>query len=118
VSDRAREASEELEPGAPTVTGLARDEDADAAFAAGVTAAGESDRPAGVHVPPEYPVEEVPAEIDVDAIHTLDGEEEAASPDERLEGLEELPEQPASVDSEGAVREEDPTARPRRSRSA
>lgn len=79
VADRAREASEELEPGAPSVNRLAPPsrtdadgvdlEGIDAVMVAGVTAAGESDRPAGTHVAPEYPVEEVTAEIDVDAVY-------------------------------------------------
>jgi hypothetical protein len=114
VMDRAREASEDLGPGAPVTTRLADDEEAETAYAAGVTAAGESDRPAGTHVPPEYPVAEVPAEIDVDAVHTLDGDEEEAGPDERLEGREEPPDAPASLGrSVRGQREPSPTVKPR-----
>jgi hypothetical protein len=147
VADRAREASEELEPGAPSVNRLARPprtddqtidpEGIDAAMTAGVTAAGESDRPAGTHVPPEYPVEEVAPEIDVDAVYRdplleragqgeLLGEPEAAddladeaelSDDIALGDADALAEDDGATDSgePGQDEEEDrtPTAQPK-----
>jgi hypothetical protein len=117
IADRARQASEELERGGPIVTRLADDEDAEAAIAAGVTAAGESDRPAGSHVAPEHPVGEVPAETDVDQVETIDGDAHALRPDEKLEGRELRPDDPLPAVPEEELDEEDltPTARPRRS---
>jgi hypothetical protein len=116
VADRARQAREELGPGGPVVTRLADDEDAEAAIAAGVTAAGESDRPAGSHVAPEHPVGDVPAETDVDQVETIDGDVRALRPDEKLEGRELLPDDPRPAVPEDEMDEEDltPTARPHR----
>lgn len=105
LADRARDASEELEPDAPTVTALA-DKDRppaegidpegfDAALLAGVAAAGEMDRAAGTHVAPEHPAEERPAEIDVDTIVAADGRPIGSVADaERLEGRAARPEEP------------------------
>jgi hypothetical protein len=116
VADRARQAREELGPGGPVVTRLADDEDAEAAIAAGVTAAGESDRPAGSHVAPEHPVGDVPAETDVDQVETIDGDSRALRPDEKLEGRELRPDDPRPAVPEDEMDEEDltPTARPHR----
>jgi hypothetical protein len=114
VADRARQAREELEPGGPVVTRLADDEDAEAAIAAGVTAAGESDRPAGRHVAPEHPADEVPAETDVDQVQTIGGDARAPLPDEKLEGREVRPDDPRPPDEELDEEELTPTARPSR----
>ena len=44
------------------------EEDAEAAVEAGVRQAGDSDRPAGTHAAPEYPLDEPRSEIDADRI--------------------------------------------------
>ena len=97
VADVAAEAKEDLGAGAPAIRRLARADDDDVAIAAlaGVRAAGESDREAGTHAAPEHDTDDVPAEFDVDAIHSIDGdEEEALAPGQRLDDLSERPEDP------------------------
>src|SRR5688500_1418347 len=67
----------------------------DAALLAGVAAAGEMDRPAGIHVAPEYPLAEPPAEIDVDTFVDAAGNSIAqVGSAERLDGLAPLPDEP------------------------
>lgn len=68
LADRSREAQEELGRGAPRVSRFGKQEEADAGFAAGVRAAGDSDRPAGTHAAPEHPTDEPRAEIDIDQV--------------------------------------------------
>ena len=86
LADRAREAEEELERGAPRVARFSDDEEAESGFAAGVAAAGESDRPVGTSV--EYPSAEPRSEIDVDRVFGTvledpDAPEPTAAPSER-----------------------------------
>ena len=70
----------------------------DAALLAGVVAAGEMDRAAGTHVEPEYPLDDVPSEIDVDTIVEADGTPVASvRRGERLDRLATLPDEPAPV---------------------
>jgi hypothetical protein len=90
VADRAREAQEELGRGGPRVARFSKEEEAGAAFAAGVRAAGDSDRPAGSHASPEYPNAEPRVEIDVDRVFGTEPEdpdapEPTAQPKERVE---------------------------------
>ena len=66
LADRSDELHEELGRDAPQVNRLSTEEDSDATMIAGVRAAGESDRPAGSHAAPEYPIDEPRSEIDVD----------------------------------------------------
>ena len=94
VADLARDAVEDLGAGVPYIRRLARNEDMDAGYAAGVAAAGESNRPAGTHAAPEYPTDDPPTEIDVDAIYSLDGEVVEPGPGEHLDDLDERPEDP------------------------
>lgn len=96
VADLAQEAKEDLGAGAPTIRRLAHVDDDDVASAAlaGVMAAGESNRPAGTHAAPEHDIDDPPAEFDVDAIRTLDGEEEEVGPGQHLDDLSERPEDP------------------------
>lgn len=90
LADRSRDAREELGRGAPRVARFSKAEEAEAAFAAGVMAAGESDRPAGSHAAPEHPIDEPRPEIDVDRVFETEPEdpdapEPTAQPSERLE---------------------------------
>lgn len=72
---------------------------ADAALLAGVAAAGEMDRAAGIHVAPEYPLEDLPPEIDVDTILDADGRPLAqVGAAERLDRLAALPDQPSPLE--------------------
>ncbi len=85
LADRAEEV---LERGAPRVARFSADEDAESGFAAGVAAAGNSDRPAGTSVAPEYPSAEPRPEIDVDRVFGTvpedpDAPEPTAAPSER-----------------------------------
>lgn len=113
VADRARDASEELEPGSPRVSALADEDDFDAVFAAGVAAAGESDRPAGSQVPPEYPTDDITAETDVDSVFALDPDDTAdAELDDKLEGRDTRPDEPEPFD-ETDLTPDEPTAVPR-----
>jgi len=71
----------------------------DAALLAGVAAAGEMDRAAGMHVAPEYPLEDLPPEIDVDTILDADGRPLAqVGAAERLDRLATLPDEPPSLE--------------------
>jgi hypothetical protein len=88
LADRSREAEEELERGTPRVARFSDDEDLESVFAAGVAAAGESDRPVGTSVAPEYPSGEPRSEIDVDRVFGTvledpDAPEPTAAPSER-----------------------------------
>lgn len=90
LADRTRdvEESKELARGAPRVARFSKAEEADAGYAAGVRAAGESDRPAGTSAAPEYPTDEPRPEIDVDQVFDTeledpDAPEPTAAPSER-----------------------------------
>jgi hypothetical protein len=90
VADVAEDAGDELGPEGPRVSRFSKEEEADAGFAAGVQAAGESDRPAGSHAAPEYPVDEPRSEINTDRVFTTEPErpeepEPTARPRERRE---------------------------------
>lgn len=66
-----------------------------AALLAGVAAAGEMDRPAGVHVRPEFPLEDLPPEIGVDTIVDAAGNPIAdVGASQRLDRLATLPDEP------------------------
>lgn len=85
LADRAEE---ELERSTPRVARFSDDEDLESVFAAGVAAAGESDRPVGTRVAPEYPSGEPRSEIDVDRVFGTvledpDAPEPTAAPSER-----------------------------------
>ena len=72
-----------------------------AALVAGVAAAGEMDRPAGVHVVPEYPADDPPPEIDVDTIVDADGRPIAqVGAFDRLDRLDTLPDEPPPLPDE------------------
>jgi hypothetical protein len=87
VADRADDAREELGAGGPRVSRLSDEEDADAGTAAGVRAAGDSDRPAGSHAAPEYPNEEPEAEIEPDRVFDLEPDDpDAPEPTARPRG--------------------------------
>jgi hypothetical protein len=114
VADLGQAAGEDPGPDAPVARQLVPDDDFDRIFAAGVTAAGESDRPAGVHVPPEYPTGEVPAEFDVDSVFSLDPDDTADATDgERLEGRAGRPDEPEPLEDDAEQVRPEPTALPR-----
>jgi hypothetical protein len=88
LADPARDAREELERGEPRVTRFSTEEEAESVVEAGVRAAGESDRPVGTKIAPEYPTHEPRPEIDVDRVFGTEPEdpdapEPTAAPSER-----------------------------------
>ena len=77
LADRARREHEELGDDAPVVSRLGTAEGFDdTAFAAGVMAAGESDRPAGSHAAPEYPIDEPAPEFEPDRVIVVEPDRE------------------------------------------
>lgn len=89
MADRALDAeeTEELGRGQPRVARFSTEEEADAGFAAGVAAAGDSDEPAGTSAAPEYPSDEPRAEIDIDQVFDTEPEDpDAPEPTARPRG--------------------------------
>jgi hypothetical protein len=88
LADRSRDAREELERGEPRVARFSEEEESESVVEAGVRAAGESDRPVGTNVAPEYPTHEPRSEIDVDRVFGTEPEdpdapEPTAAPSDR-----------------------------------
>jgi hypothetical protein len=89
LADRTRDGREELERGEPQVAShFSEEEEAESVVEAGVRAAGESDRPVGTTIAPEYPTHEPRPEIDVDRVFGTvpedpDAPEPTAAPSER-----------------------------------
>ena len=87
LADRAEDQHDELGGDAPRVSRFSRAEEGEDAFAAGVQAAGDSDRPAGSHAAPEHPVDEPVSEIEPDrVIRTVPEDPDAPEPTARPRG--------------------------------